>query len=202
MRRLAWVWVVVSTMACQRSSLESRVLVPNGWQTVDAGSVRPDARGMDASSKSDGGRVDARVHDAGMVDARGVDARGVDAAAIAMCGSLPIPCAPYLCDVDAGRCKSTCDGPADCVGGLPCVSHTCVRLLGGPLCATGAECASGFCSEGVCCNSACTGSCRSCNLAGAIGTCQPVPAGAPDPHGACPGGSVCGGDGSCDSTSD
>ncbi len=42
--------------------------------------------------------------------------------------------------------------------------------LGAP-CTTGAECASGFCGSGVCCQSACTDTCSGCNFAGSVGTC-------------------------------
>jgi len=40
----------------------------------------------------------------------------------------------------------------------------------GELCAAGSECASTFCKEGVCCNTACTNPCETC----ASGTCSPV----------------------------
>jgi uncharacterized membrane protein len=46
-----------------------------------------------------------------------------------------------------------------------------------PRCTTGADCASGFCSEGVCCNTACTDQCSSCRLPGSFGTCSPKPNG-------------------------
>jgi len=44
-------------------------------------------------------------------------------------------------------------------------------------CATDAECGTGFCRDGVCCNAACNGVCEACNLQGTIGTCAPVPTG-------------------------
>jgi len=46
-----------------------------------------------------------------------------------------------------------------------------------PPCATGADCLSGHCVDGVCCESACTGACQTCNQAAALGTCAPIPAG-------------------------
>jgi hypothetical protein len=65
----------------------------------------------------------------------------------------------------------------------------------GAPCGVGAECASGQCVDGVCCNVACTGQCEACDVTGNLGTCVPVPGGAP--HGsraACDGaGTPCAG---------
>lgn len=44
----------------------------------------------------------------------------------------------------------------------------------GATCSTGEACASGFCVDDVCCESACDGGCATC---GGDGTCAPVPAG-------------------------
>jgi len=63
------------------------------------------------------------------------------------------------------------------------------------------ECASGFCTDGVCCASACNGTCLSCALPGNEGQCLPVPAGlAPTDPTECPitAPSTCGTDGTCD----
>ena len=38
-------------------------------------------------------------------------------------------------------------------------------------CAANSECASGYCVDGVCCNTACDGQCFSCNQTGQIGYC-------------------------------
>ena len=40
-----------------------------------------------------------------------------------------------------------------------------------------ADCVSGFCVDGVCCNSACKETCKACNVASAPGVCTFVPAG-------------------------
>lgn len=64
-------------------------------------------------------------------------------------------------------------------------------------CATDTDCNSGFCVDGVCCNSKCEGQCQACDVSGHAGTCSPV-SGAP--HGsrtACLDGS-----GPCDATCD
>jgi hypothetical protein len=86
----------------------------------------------------------------------------------------------------AGSCVSptACDGLAQC------------KAADGSTCSSPSDCASGFCSEGVCCDSACTGTCRSCKLPGRIGTCSPFQAGS-DPEKECGVGS-----GICQSTCD
>ncbi len=69
----------------------------------------------------------------------------------------------------------------------------------GESCTAGSECLSTICADGVCCNSACTGSCQFCNNTGSAGTCGNV-AGTPRTgHPACTGTGVCGG--SCSGTS-
>jgi len=50
-----------------------------------------------------------------------------------------------------------------------------VKKANGQACSGGSECASGHCVDGVCCNTACTGTCKACNLAGSEGTCSNVP---------------------------
>jgi hypothetical protein len=41
----------------------------------------------------------------------------------------------------------------------------------GAACAAASDCGSGFCADGVCCASACDGTCYACNQAGLLGTC-------------------------------
>jgi hypothetical protein len=69
----------------------------------------------------------------------------------------------------------------------------------GALCIQSAECESGFCSSGVCCESDCAGVCMSCSTASAAGQCIPVDVGT-DPHNNCAEepASSCGQDGACD----
>src|SRR4051812_12676609 len=47
------------------------------------------------------------------------------------------------------------------------------RLAGSP-CASADQCASNICADGVCCATSCPGTCVSCNIKGAAGTCVPV----------------------------
>lgn len=63
-------------------------------------------------------------------------------------------------------------------------------------CASDAECPTGHCADLYCCSTACTGTCQSCALPGAEGTCLPLPAGS-EPPGECPPGSACDGTGEC-----
>jgi hypothetical protein len=70
--------------------------------------------------------------------------------------------------------------------------------IGAP-CSNDSQCLSNHCVHGVCCDSACLAICRACDVAGSVGTCSPVPAGA-DPHSHCSAESPlsCGRDGTCD----
>jgi len=108
------------------------------------------------------------------------------------------PCAPYTCG--NGACGTSCNAGTGCAPGSFCSGTTCVPLQpNGVNCTGAAECASGFCVDGVCCNDGCAGSCRACNVSGQVGSCEPVPAGQ-DPGADCPddGTTSCGRDGSCD----
>src|SRR5262249_38437751 len=75
-------------------------------------------------------------------------------------------------------------------------------LAQGEPCILATQCVSGFCVDGVCCNSDCSGQCQACDITGGsgVGTCQTVSSGSP--HGtrtACTGSGVC--QGSCDGSS-
>jgi hypothetical protein len=85
-------------------------------------------------------------------------------------------CSPYVCGA-AGACKTVCASDADCLAPDVCTAGTCGLLPNGHTCTAGPSCGSGFCAQGVCCASACTGTCLSCVVAGSIGKCVDVPAG-------------------------
>ncbi len=75
------------------------------------------------------------------------------------------------------------------------------RKVLGTACQAPADCQSGFCAQGFCCNSPCTPGCASCGMEGMEGTCAPLAPGAPPRLvNACPkeAASTCGFDGSCD----
>ncbi len=122
------------------------------------------------------------------------------------------------CDVAActGACKScnvagsegTCvlaqagtEVAGSCSTGQACDGSGICKTKNGQACTAASVCASGNCVDGVCCDSACVGTCASCNLAGRAGKCTPYPAGT-DPQNECGNGtgvckSTCDGVGSC-----
>ena len=98
------------------------------------------------------------------------------------CQRQTLPCLPYACDPQTNACHVFCTTADDCAPGEPCVNGACGNPQPGS-CSTDAECPSGFCAQGACCNTKCDGPCSSCALPGTIGTCMPV-ANPPD-AGAC-----------------
>jgi hypothetical protein len=79
-------------------------------------------------------------------------------------------CGQFGCT--GGGCKTTCSSDGDCSTGNYCAGASgCVpRKLPGTNCFGANQCASGFCSDQVCCNEACTGTCKGC----ASGTCVAI----------------------------
>lgn len=112
-------------------------------------------------------------------------------------------CAPAVCDGAMG-CKRTCTTNPDCIGATYCntTTKTCAaQKTPGLTCASGFECLSGYCADGVCCNNPCNGTCVSClakdNGLQADGTCGNVKDGT-DPATECAAGATtCGLDGMC-----
>jgi hypothetical protein len=129
-----------------------------------------------------------------------------------------------VCD-DAGDCVG-CNQDSDCGPGRGCTAnHACQDLCndgivdfgetgvdcGGPCqpcpngqqCANGADCASGFCTDGVCCISACGSPCETCNQTATPGSCVPLPIDTVDPglcdamNGGCGADCACGANGQC-----
>jgi len=95
-------------------------------------------------------------------------------------------------DLDATKpCKGTglCDGKGTCKKG------------NGQVCASGKDCGSGYCVDGVCCASSCTTPCFSCNLQGKAGICSPLAINTTDSKAKppCTGKDACDGAGACKS---
>jgi len=89
--------------------------------------------------------------------------------------------------------KGTCSGTQACDGKGSC------KKANGQACAASTECGSGHCVEGFCCDSACSGTCKSCGVSGKQGTCSDIPAGQADtyPANTCTGTQACNGSGAC-----
>jgi len=107
-------------------------------------------------------------------------------------GPAPSPkgCDHFL-QCSMGTCPTQCDSSHACVDGYYCSgNHTCQPVKGqGVRCNARGECANGLpCVDGVCCESACPGSCESCDQQGHEGICLPRATGdAPHAgHPACP----------------
>jgi hypothetical protein len=119
-----------------------------------------------------------------------------------------VECAPYICDTTgagaAPACRTTCrPGGTDCQSPAVCANDSCgakVKKGDGAGCVDNSDCTSTHCVDGVCCNTACTASCTSCNQMGNEGKCLSVPAGKPDPRKMCvdAGATTCGKNGLCD----
>lgn len=89
-------------------------------------------------------------------------------------------CSPVMTAADSDSCPGgTCDAAAAC------------KKSPGAACTMPAECGTGFCRDGVCCDMPCDGACRACNIA--KGKCTMVSTGT-DPDaciGKCTAGGVC-----------
>jgi len=91
---------------------------------------------------------------------------------------------------------TSCGSSGACDGAGMCNQAT---KANGASCANPGECASGHCADGVCCASACNGTCEACAgpLATApVGQCGPISAGE-DPGLECSASQTCDGSGSC-----
>jgi hypothetical protein len=88
--------------------------------------------------------------------------------------------------------------PGECNGAGAC-NQPQTPQANGLVCASSAQCASGFCIEGICCDTACDGTCQACTTAkkgsGVDGTCGSI-ASETDPDNECNGGK-CDGTGAC-----
>ncbi len=69
----------------------------------------------------------------------------------------------------------------------------------GESCGNGKDCATGYCVDGVCCDSACNETCKACNLPASKGICSDMPLYTKDssPADACTGSKTCDGAGRC-----
>jgi hypothetical protein len=111
-----------------------------------------------------------------------------------VCKACNLPGNPGICsNIPNGQ-----DPANECAGSVSCNgTGACGNLLGlGQACSLNGECQSGNCVDGVCCNSACSGTCQACNNPGNLGGCSNIPLGQ-DPANECAGSLVCNGNGGC-----
>jgi hypothetical protein len=148
-----------------------------GTRDGDGGGEPDDGGGMDTINCDASGACNRAIGAACADSAQCASSFCVDGvccanACVGPCRSCNQPgsdgtCQPYAQGTDpAGECTNgaTCNGAGACgppSGGLKANGATC----GG-----GNECSSTFCKDGVCCNNACDGTCRTC----ATGTCADV----------------------------
>ena len=105
------------------------------------------------------------------------------------------PCTPYKCS--GNGCASNCADDNDCVVGYYCSASECIaKKTNGDACGNNAQCLSGHCVDGVCCDTSCTGLCRACDVAGFAGTCS-YHGNNTDPGGECETCWACNGAGAC-----
>ena len=156
----------------------------------------------------DGMNQAACAYPAGNVSCHVADCANGMATLAAACdgkGACPqiksVDCTPFAC---AGSvCGNACVDDNGCVGGNFCDKQNgvCIPKIGPGLgCKLGAQCQTGFCVDGVCCDSACTGQCAACNAGGSVGKCTAIkgkPVGQMRP--ACGGAGLC--EGTCDGKS-
>lgn len=109
-------------------------------------------------------------------------------------------CGSYTCT--STGCRTSCTQDADCTGGNICIGTSCgQKKAQGAGCGAAAECTTGACVDGVCCENTCGGTCMACSQSktgSADGLCRAVANGT-DPDSECPAqaASTCGTDGSC-----
>src|SRR6185437_9311467 len=90
-------------------------------------------------------------------------------------------CAPYLCDGKLTVCPTMCSSDTACDSKSYCAAGTChLKQADGLSCQHASQCASDFCVDAVCCNTACSNACETCVMAAgatADGTCSTAAAG-------------------------
>ena len=93
-------------------------------------------------------------------------------------------CSPFQCG--SSSCGQSCVSTSDCASSAFCAAGVCQpRKQNGLGCQTADECASLFCTDGVCCDGPCSGQCEACNVTGTEGACVPVSGAPVPPRGAC-----------------
>jgi len=111
-----------------------------------------------------------------------------------------VPCGEFPCSVTG--CQTPCTVDSECPGESYCATNVCAnKKVDGVDCNDGGECRSNHCVDGVCCESACAGTCVACSNAKTdkeSGRCVAIPL-QEDPDNECAVDNVneCGTDGTC-----
>jgi hypothetical protein len=129
-------------------------------------------------------------------------------------------CGAFVCDPAGTACLTTCQNDTDCATCHTCSAGQCVlaaagapgsgcmgdqacdgagvcKAANGQSCQTATECGSDHCVDTVCCDTACSGNCQSCNIAGGMaGACSTVMRGTVEPRCTAPS-NVCNDTGLC-----
>jgi len=122
--------------------------------------------------------------------------------AIAACSGACQSCAVAGHEGTCAQVTAGTEISGSCPNGQACTASGGCNAKNGTACSSASACASGFCVDGVCCDSACDGTCVSCSQANRAGKCSPHTAGS-DPQNQCGLGSgtcrsTCNGAGACD----
>lgn len=129
-----------------------------------------------------------------------VDGTCCGSACAMVCTSCSLSGSPGACsNIPAGQQDSNATVP--CTGAGACDGQGACKKAAGQSCSAAAQCGTGLCVDGTCCDSACTATCKSCSVAGSLGSCTNIPAGQQDSNAAttCSGTQACNGSGTCKS---
>jgi hypothetical protein len=112
-------------------------------------------------------RVKTRFVTSGKLVAAGctTDAEcGSRACSDGVCCEEPCGGACKTCSATPGKCTTVtgADDADSCSAESTCDTAGACRTKGGKSCTTAADCVTGFCSRGICCESACDGACETC----------------------------------------
>lgn len=102
---------------------------------------------------------------------------------------------PEECDDGNVTTNDGCGADCRTESGWGCSGSpsVCTQIVN---CTLGTQCVSNYCTDGVCCDAPCLGSCESCDQPGLTGFCTPEPSGT-DPATDCALCEACNGAGSC-----